>query len=98
MGSLRKDCRRDQIQAAELSLTSSNWATAIEGLAGTAKTTTVGAIREFAEAQGYSVRRFGMTSGSVKALKEAGLQAIDRRQPDCQSSACQKRSRTLDRR
>jgi conjugative relaxase-like TrwC/TraI family protein len=65
----------DQIGAAELSLTSKSWATAIEGLAGTAKTTTVGAIREFAEAQGYSVAGFGMTSGSVKALKEAGLQA-----------------------
>jgi conjugative relaxase-like TrwC/TraI family protein len=65
----------DQINAAELSLTSTSWATAIEGLAGTAKTTTVGAIREFAEAQGYSVSGFGMTSGSVKALKEAGLQA-----------------------
>ena len=58
----------DQIQAAELTLTSTSWVTAIEGLAGTAKTTTVGAIREFAEQQGYTVRGFGMTSGSVKAL------------------------------
>jgi conjugative relaxase-like TrwC/TraI family protein len=65
----------DQIRAAELSLTSKSWATAIEGLAGTAKTTTVGAIREFAEARGYSVQGFGMTSGSVKALKAAGLEA-----------------------
>ena len=65
----------DQVAAAELSLTSKSWATAIEGLAGTAKTTTVGAIREFAETQGYAVHGFGMTSGSVKALKEAGLQA-----------------------
>jgi conjugative relaxase-like TrwC/TraI family protein len=65
----------DQIGAAELSLTSKSWATAIEGLAGTAKTFTVGAIREFAEAQGYAVHGFGMTSGSVKALKAAGLEA-----------------------
>ena len=65
----------DQIGAAELSLASKSWATAIEGLAGTAKTTTVGAIREFAEGQGYAVHGFGMTSGSVKALKEAGLEA-----------------------
>jgi conjugative relaxase-like TrwC/TraI family protein len=65
----------DQLNAAELSLTSKSWVTAIEGLAGTAKTTTVGAIREMAEAQGYSVAGFGMTSGSVKALKEAGLAA-----------------------
>jgi len=65
----------DQIQAAELTLTSTSWATAIEGLAGTAKTTTVGAIREFAQQQGYSVRGFGMTSGSVKALQEARIDA-----------------------
>jgi len=65
----------DQISVAELSLTSKSWATAIEGLAGTAKTTTVGAIREFAEARGYSVQGFGMTSASVRALKEAGLEA-----------------------
>jgi conjugative relaxase-like TrwC/TraI family protein len=65
----------DQIRAAELTLTSSSWATAIEGLAGTAKTTTVGAIRQFAEQQGYAVCGFGMTSGSVKALREAGIEA-----------------------
>jgi hypothetical protein len=60
----------DQIQAAEITLASTNWATAIEGLAGTTKTTTVGVIREFAEREGYTVRGFGMTSGSVKALGE----------------------------
>jgi ATP-dependent exoDNAse (exonuclease V) alpha subunit len=65
----------DQANAAELSLTSTSWATAIEGLAGTAKTRTVGAIQEFAEGQGYSVAGFGMTSGSVKALKETGIEA-----------------------
>jgi hypothetical protein len=65
----------DQISAARLTLTSSNWVSAIEGLAGTAKTTTVGAIREFAEKHGYTARGFGMTSGSVKALREAGINA-----------------------
>ena len=65
----------DQIEAARLTLTSSNWVSAIEGLAGTAKTTTVGAIREFAEQHGCTVRGFGMTSGSVKALHEAGINA-----------------------
>ena len=63
----------DQLRAAELTLTATNWITAIEGLAGTTKTTTVGAIREFAEGQGYTVRGFGMTSGSVKALAGAGV-------------------------
>src|SRR5260370_21138475 len=52
-----------------------HWASAIEGLAGTAKTTTVGAIRDFAEGRGYNVRGFGMTSGSVKALREVGVNA-----------------------
>jgi ATP-dependent exoDNAse (exonuclease V) alpha subunit len=65
----------DQIRAAEVTLTSENWATAIEGLAGTTKTTIVGAIREFAEWESYTVRGFGMTSGSVKALGEAGVAA-----------------------
>jgi ATP-dependent exoDNAse (exonuclease V) alpha subunit len=65
----------DQLTAAEHALTSENWVTAIEGLAGTTKTTTVGAIREFAEREGYTVRGFGMTSGSVKALGEASVDA-----------------------
>ena len=60
----------DQLRAAEVTLTATNWVTAIEGLAGTTKTTTVGAIREFAEGRGYTVRGFGMTSGSVKALSQ----------------------------
>ena len=36
-------------------------------VAGTAKTTTVGAIREFAESHGYTVHGFGITSGSFKS-------------------------------
>jgi len=60
---------------AQCQLNSRNWASAIEGLAGTAKTTTVGAIRDFVEGRGYNVRGFGMTSGSVKALREAGVNA-----------------------
>jgi ATP-dependent exoDNAse (exonuclease V) alpha subunit len=65
----------DQIRAAELTLTATDWVTAIEGLAGATKTTTVGAIRELAEAHGFSVRGFGPTSGSVKVLREAGIEA-----------------------
>jgi ATP-dependent exoDNAse (exonuclease V) alpha subunit len=65
----------DQIEAAAFTLSNTNVITAIEGLAGTTKTTTVGAIREFAEREGYTVRGFGMTSGSVKALGEAGVDA-----------------------
>jgi conjugative relaxase-like TrwC/TraI family protein len=65
----------DQIQAARVTLGARDWVTAIEGRAGAAKTTTVGAIREFAEQKGYTVRGFGPTSGSVKALGEARVLA-----------------------
>lgn len=65
----------DQIQAARVTIGAPDWVTAIEGRAGAAKTTTVGAIREFAEQRGYTVRGLGPTSGSVKALGEAGLSA-----------------------
>jgi ATP-dependent exoDNAse (exonuclease V) alpha subunit len=47
--------------------------TAIDALAGTGKTTTVGAIRELAEQQGYMVRSFGPTTKSVQELQKAGL-------------------------
>jgi len=65
----------EQAAAAEVALASHDQMTAIEGLAGTAKTYTVGAVREFAEARGYTVRGFGMTSGSVKELRKVGLDA-----------------------
>ena len=71
----RKELSHEQTDAAKLALASRHWATAIEGLAGTAKTTTVGAIREFAVARGYAMRGFGMSTGSVKALREAGVYA-----------------------
>jgi ATP-dependent exoDNAse (exonuclease V) alpha subunit len=65
----------DQAAVAELTLASSDWLTAIEGRAGAAKTTTVGAIRQFAEEQGYAVRGFAPTTRAVKALSEAGISA-----------------------
>jgi conjugative relaxase-like TrwC/TraI family protein len=63
----------DQTNAAVMTLTTPTWASAIEGLAGTSKTTTVGAVREYAEGHGWTVRGFGTTSGSVNALSEAGI-------------------------
>ena len=69
----RRGLAEDQIVVAETTLSSRDWLSAIEGRAGAAKTTTVGAIRELAQEQGYFVRGFGPTSGSVKALTEAGL-------------------------
>ena len=65
----------DQTAAAELTLISKDWLTAIEGRAGAAKTTTVGTIRELAEHQGYSVCGFASTTRAVKALSEAGIRA-----------------------
>jgi conjugative relaxase-like TrwC/TraI family protein len=65
----------DQSLAAQITLTSRDWVSAIEGRAGAAKTTTVGAIRDLAQERGWFVRGFGPTSGSVKALAEAGVLA-----------------------
>lgn len=65
----------DQTVAAELTLASTDWITSIEGRAGAAKTTTVGAIREFAEDQGYIVSGFAPTTRAVKSLAEAGVSA-----------------------
>src|SRR6516162_1268299 len=70
-----KGLSAEQIAAAQLALSSDKGISAIEGFAGAAKTTTVGAIREFAESHDYTVHGFGMTSGSVKALREAGIEA-----------------------
>jgi conjugative relaxase-like TrwC/TraI family protein len=65
----------DQAMAAEMMLSSNDWITSIEGRAGAAKTTTVGAIREFAEQQGYAVYGFAPTTRAVKSLVEARMAA-----------------------
>jgi len=65
----------EQTAALTLVLAGSNWAVAIEGRAGAAKTSTVGALREFAAARGYRVEGFGPTTGTVRALEEAGVAA-----------------------
>jgi conjugative relaxase-like TrwC/TraI family protein len=70
-----RELSREQIAVAEITLTARDWVTCIEGHAGTAKTTTVGVIAEFAERQGYSVSAFAPTTRAVKALSEAGLRA-----------------------
>ncbi len=65
----------EQAHAAALTLTATDWLTSIEGRAGAAKTTTVGALNEFAESAGYAVRGFAPTTRAVKALSEAGIQS-----------------------
>jgi ATP-dependent exoDNAse (exonuclease V) alpha subunit len=71
----RRGLAPDQSLAAETTLSTRDWLSALEGRAGAAKTTSVGAIREMAHERGYFVRGFGPTSGSVKALTEAGVLA-----------------------
>ncbi|MGH7924383.1 MAG: MobF family relaxase [Candidatus Binatus sp.] len=65
----------DQTEAAELTLSSGDWLSSIEGRAGSAKTTTVGAIAEFAQEHSYSVQGFAPTTRAVKSLSEAGVNA-----------------------
>jgi conjugative relaxase-like TrwC/TraI family protein len=65
----------EQAQVAALTLTATDWLTAIEGRAGAAKTTTVGALNDFAENAGYAVRGFAPTTRAVKALSEAGIES-----------------------
>ncbi len=71
----RRGLAADQAKVTKITLGARDWITAIDGRAGAAKTTTVGAIREMAEERGYVVRGFGPTSGSVKALTQAGIPA-----------------------
>jgi len=65
----------DQVEVARLTLTSRDWLIAIEGRAGSAKTTTVGAIAEFAREHGYSVNGFAPTTRAVRSLSGAGIAA-----------------------
>jgi conjugative relaxase-like TrwC/TraI family protein len=65
----------DQAEAARVTLSATDWLTSIEGRAGSAKTTTVGAIAEFARGQGYFVQGFAPTTRAVKSLSEAGIGA-----------------------
>jgi hypothetical protein len=88
----------DQIEVAQLLFTTPDWLASIEGRAGSAKTTTVAAIREFAEEHGYAVRGFAPTTRAVKALSEAGVESrtvaslIENKNLRCRPS------RTMDRR
>ena len=65
----------DQTEAAVLNLTTPKWASAIEGLAGTTKTTLVGAINEYAQDHCWTVHGFGTSSGARNALIDAGIDA-----------------------
>jgi conjugative relaxase-like TrwC/TraI family protein len=69
----QKGLNAEQTAVITQTLTSSDWLTAVEGRAGATKTTTIGALREFAQDHGTAVYGFGPTTGSVRALEEAGV-------------------------
>jgi conjugative relaxase-like TrwC/TraI family protein len=64
-----------QRHAVEEILTSRDQVTALEGAAGTGKTTSLAAIREAAEHEGYKVEGFAPTSRAAHQLEEAGIES-----------------------
>ena len=64
-----------QRRAIEEVLTSRDRVHGLQGLAGTGKTTTLEAIREGAERNGYAVEGFAPTSRAAAQLRDAGLSA-----------------------
>ncbi|MGH8276818.1 MAG: ATP-dependent DNA helicase, partial [Steroidobacteraceae bacterium] len=78
----RREIERDhphlsesQRQAVEQILSSRDQVTALEGVAGAGKTTSLAAIREAAERDGYKVEGFAPTSRAAQKLSEAGIEA-----------------------
>jgi conjugative relaxase-like TrwC/TraI family protein len=64
-----------QRQAVEQILASRDRVTALEGVAGSGKTTSLTAIREAAEREGYKVEGFAPTSRAAHKLAEAGIES-----------------------
>jgi conjugative relaxase-like TrwC/TraI family protein len=64
-----------QRQAVEQILASRDQVTALEGVAGAGKTTSLAAIREAAERDGYKVEGFAPTSRATQKLSEAGIES-----------------------
>jgi ATP-dependent exoDNAse (exonuclease V) alpha subunit len=65
----------NQRAAVEEVLGSRDRVTALEGAAGTGKTTSLAAIRDAAERDGYKVEGFAPTSRAAQKLEEAGIEA-----------------------
>ncbi|HEV2196061.1 MAG TPA: MobF family relaxase [Candidatus Acidoferrum sp.] len=66
---------QSQRQAVEQILASRDKVTALEGIAGGGKTTSLAAIREAAEREGYKVEGFAPTSRAAQKLAEAGIES-----------------------
>jgi ATP-dependent exoDNAse (exonuclease V) alpha subunit len=70
-----QNLNRTQKSVVEDVLSSSDHIQGIQGFAGSGKTTTLAAIREAAERQGYQVKGFAPTSRAARQLNEAGIEA-----------------------
>jgi len=64
-----------QRKAVNETLSSRDQITALDGVAGAGKTTSLAAIREAAEREGYQVRGFAPTSRAAHKLAEAGIES-----------------------
>jgi conjugative relaxase-like TrwC/TraI family protein len=64
-----------QRKAVDQVLSSRDQVTALDGVAGAGKTTSLAAIREAAEREGYQVRGFAPTSRAAQKLGEAGIES-----------------------
>jgi len=61
--------------AVEQILSSRDQVTALEGVAGAGKTTSLAVVREAAEGEGYKVEGFAPTSRAAQKLEEAGIES-----------------------
>lgn len=66
---------QSQRQAVEQILSSRDQVTALEGVAGAGKTTSLAAIREAAEREDYKVEGFAPTSRAAQKLRESGIES-----------------------
>ncbi|MGH9830954.1 MAG: AAA family ATPase, partial [Blastocatellia bacterium] len=64
-----------QRRAVQQILASRDQVTALEGVAGSGKTTSLAAVREAAEREGYKVEGFAPTSRATQKLSEAGIES-----------------------
>lgn len=71
----RSHLSENQRKAVDQILSSRDQVVALDGIAGAGKTTSLAAIREAAELEGYQVRGFAPTSRAAHKLGEAGIES-----------------------
>ena len=87
-----------QRKAMEQILSTRDQVTALEGVAGGGKTTSLTAVREIAEQEGYRVMGFAPTSRAAHKLAESGIESstLQRHLASNEPHDCQKRLYVLD--